>query len=76
VAGRSSTEISAALDAGVIITPLTANLSALAAWRGGSLPTAGAGVIIAERPENEGTPDSVAEPAAGAGEESTGEREE
>src|SRR5882672_3731068 len=76
VAGRSLTEISAALDAGAIMTPLTVKLSVLvAAWGAGPLPTAGAGGIITERPEKEGTPDSLAASATGAGEESTGDCE-
>jgi hypothetical protein len=73
-AGRSSTEIIAALDAAAITTPLTANLGALAAaWGTGSLPIAGAGAITAEPLETEGAPDAMSGPATGEGEEGAGE---
>jgi hypothetical protein len=75
-AGRSSTEISAVLDAAVIITPLTAILGSLAAPCGGAfLSTAGAASIGDRRAEREGSLDFVSRTAAGAGDGSTCERE-
>src|SRR6267378_8031957 len=75
-AGRPSTEISAVLDAAVIITPLTANLSSLVAACGvGPLSTTGAASIGVRRPEKERSLDFTLGPAAGAGDGSTCESE-
>ena len=75
-AGRSSTEISAVLDAAVIITPLTASLISLAVPCGAAfLSATGAASIGDRRPEREGSLDFGSGTAAGAGGGSTCERE-
>ena len=75
-AGRSSTEISAVLDADVIITPLTANLNSLQAASGVRSPlTTGAGLIGVRCPEKEGSLGFASGLAVGAGDGSDCQRD-